>query len=490
MTDFIDFQILVLIPTILLIGFLALAWKKPGAAIVILPFLSTVFIAFGLFDGVDFPVFVVIGIILIPLGLLLIRLAPVGGLVDSPWYRTLAGFLLGLLGYGLLLAVSMFLLQGFGPGMFALILSAIIYSKKVMRYGLAWQVLNVITAAIRLNLPLPMALNTAAQGAPRREKIIFLRIAHWLTQGLSLSDALKSGYPKCPTEILSAFRAAEQIHQIPDLANWIEGYMKDKTRQNRTFQSLSPLYPIFVTIVAILITYGLLIFIVPTFATIAGDMSEGREPLPVQMQFLIKITNLSFQQTTMVSGAILIGACLLLLLIARFRHRQPEKPRAISILGDGLKWFCPGWGWFEKMLSATLTIQTLTSAIKAGFPITTALRQCLLLDTNWFYRKKLIGWLNRVEQGQDIAQSARSAGMGASIAWAFDSTMHRGDTPMTLETLGEIMNNQYRFRSSLLRQILWPVQIVLLGCLVGFIVYTLFSSMVNITHVIFKYYFV
>lgn len=457
---------------------------------ILMPLLSIGIAVFLTNRYVEPPFSILFGLLIIPPGLVIIRLTPVGGVIDVPWYRTVAGFVLSLIGYGVLLTISVFLLQGFGPGMFVLILSAIIYSKKVMRYNLAWQTLNVITAAIRLNLPLPMALNTASQGAPRKQKLIFQRIAYWLSQGLPLSDAIKTGYSKCPTEILSAFRAAEQIHQIPDLANWIEGYMKEKTQKNRPFQSFSSLYPLFVLLVVILLTYGLSVFILPTFATVAGDMSEGKEPLPRQLVFLLKITNFSLRQTTIIYGVILIAVCLLFLLIARLRRRKPEKPRILSILGDGLRWFCPGLSWFEKNFSAMMTIQTLTSATKAGFPITTALRQCFLLDINWFYRKKLLDWLNRIEQGQDIAQSARSAGLGTSLAWAFDSAMHRGDTPMTLETLGEIINNQYRFRSSLLRQILWPMQIVLLGCVVGFVVYTFFSSMVNITHVVLKYYFV
>ena len=145
-------------------------------------------------------------------------------------------------------------------------------------------------------------------------------------------------------------------------------------------------------------------------------------------------------------------------------------------------WFLPVVHCFQRDHSLVRSLELLRISLIAGCPVNDAIRGTLDLDVNWWFRRRLRCWLTSVERGEPIAQSARQCGLGRSLAWAFDGGVNAGNTPAILEMLESYHRSLYLYRLNLTRYILWPVGILLLGLMVGFVAYAVFSPAVAVTN--------
>nr|NIS51684.1 hypothetical protein [Phycisphaerae bacterium]NIU09275.1 hypothetical protein [Phycisphaerae bacterium]NIU56947.1 hypothetical protein [Phycisphaerae bacterium]NIW93393.1 hypothetical protein [Phycisphaerae bacterium]NIW98971.1 hypothetical protein [Phycisphaerae bacterium] len=121
-------------------------------------------------------------------------------------------------------------------------------------------------------------------------------------------------------------------------------------------------------------------------------------------------------------------------------------------------------------------------SLNADCTVNNAISNTLGLDVNNCFRKRLKKWLQKVERGDNIATSARKAGLGSPLAWAFDEQVNQGNTLTVLETLESLYRSNYGYYANLVRFIMWPLAILSMGAMVGFVVYAIFSPLVSIVH--------
>lgn len=349
------------------------------------------------------------------------------------------------------------------------------------RYATAAYILTTIGASMRQNLPLPMALETAAQGQKDIRARTLRRIKKWLVQGYSLSESLKRGYPKCPGYAVAMITAAERINQLPFAFKALEADIVEKADERKRIRPVHPFYPVLVITVITTMVILMAKFVVPTYLTVIKENFEGAE-LPAVTQFLMKIISPIFWQSAIFW--IVLGLIILISIPAairiRFRPRRPEKPYMISRLFDFIKWHLPVLHWFENNYSIVQAIEILRLSLNAGVTVNQAIANTIGLDVNNCFKKRLRNWLEKVEAGENISAAARESKLGSTIAWAFDADVNQGNTLTILEMLEEFYRSNYSYRVNLARFILWPCVTIMLGLIVGFVVYAFFSPMVYI----------
>jgi type IV pilus assembly protein PilC len=350
------------------------------------------------------------------------------------------------------------------------------------RHALAAYVFSTIGSSVRQNLPLPMALECAAYGQSDKRAFILRSIAKWLVQGYSLSESLKKGYPKCPSSALSLVASGERIGQLPGTLKAIEADIVAGADEGKRIRPFHPSYPVVLLTFVILIVLLLTKFVIPRFLDIMQEMIS-RETLPASTRALLNAANFVAYQR----GWILFVAGLLILTIAmwfaiytRFRPRRPERPFLTSRIGDFVKWHLPIVHWFEKNYSMVQVVEALRLSLNAGCPVNEAIRSTLNLDVNLCFKKRLSAWLAMVESGQAVASSALKCRLGDAIAWAFEQNAGRDSTPGILETLESFYRSNYSYMVNLAKYITGPCVVIMLGLVVGFVVYALFSPLVKI----------
>ncbi len=395
------------------------------------------------------------------------------------WCRWIFTFL----SYAAQLIILTAIFQPLGPIIWVVIISLHIQYKSATRYANTLGIISTIGVAIRQNLPLATALETASSKKKDKQSRVLRGISRWLTQGYSLSESISRGYPKCPSEILAIITVSEKIGQLPQTIRTIEADMIAKADETKRVQPSLLTYPLVVLAAAFVIVLGLWIFIIPTFAEVLFDLSDGKVFLPEATRLLLGFSDLMVSHIWF--WAI---TCIIVLIIAgflayiRISRRKPKKLSFILRLTDLARWYFPFIGWFERNYSLLQTVGLLRISLNAGYTVDKAIANTLELDINYYFKKRLTRWLQAIEQGANISSSARQARLGSSIAWAFDEKTNQGNTPVILETLEEFYRNNYNYKANIAKSIMCPCMILFLGAVVGFVVYAMFLPMVAITN--------
>jgi len=369
----------------------------------------------------------------------------------------------------------------FPPGLiiFPVFVTSVVCYLATSRRVVALNVLSTIGVSMRQNLPLVMALETAAENRQDRQGRILRSISKWLGQGYSLSEAVKRGFAKCPSDIAAMITVAEKINQLPQAIESVKAELIERSDESKKIQPIDPVYPLVVLLCAFLIISGLAIFIVPTFAEVLSDMSDGKAGLPAPTLFLLDIANslLGNGGFFLIFVVTIIGG-IGFWIYMRFRPRRPERPYFLSRVGDFLKWHMPVMHWFEVNYSMLRITGLIKVSLGAGFTVDQVIRNALNLDINYCFRKQLARWLDRIEKGDNISESALRSGMPKQIAWAFDDKVNQGNTPQILEMLEDFYRSNYNYRLNIARSVLCPCVVVMLGATVGFVVCAMFLPMV------------
>ena len=477
----------ILLSVFLILSFFAvLGYKKPSIAVITVPFVCLLLVYAGIW--LEFFEVIVLSLVLFVVTLVAVLL--VNREPDyEQWPQKTAKWML------ICLAVILFILVAaavFASGGFDTLLPFIVFSGVLIiligliigcglpsRYTVAAYVISTIGSSMRQNLPLPMALESAA-GEPRDKRSRVLHaIKKWLVQGYSLSESIKRGYPKCPGYAVAMITAAERIDQLPPALAAIEADMLAKADEKRKLRPVHPFYPLILITFMLIIMFALVWKVLPTFSSVLVEIAEGA-PLPFATQLLIHIT--ASARLIGLAFAIIVILIVPIMIYTRLRPRRPHKQYLLSLIGDFVKWHLPVLHWFEKNYSMVQTVELLRLSLNAGCTVNNAIANTLDLDVNNSFRKRLQKWLTRVEAGDNIAAAAKKSGLGSTLAWAFDDKVNQGNTLFILETLESFYRSNYSYYVNLARFIMWPCVTIAMGVMVGFVVFAIFSPGVAIIH--------
>jgi len=462
--------------------YIYLGWKRPGIALTTSPFIAGALIVLAVSQE-D-----VLGAWLAPLVFLATLVAVLLSKreIDSGWWpQTAAKWILFAIVF-LLALVTM--AAAFGPlGVIGIVLIFMFFGS-IIAYGLtsrhatAAYVISTIGSSMRQNLPLPMALESAASGLSDSRSRILNGIKSWLVQGCSLSESIKRGYPKCPGYALGMIAAAERVGQLPYAIKAIEDDMVANADERRKLRPVHPLYPVILIIIVFLVLLSLMTFVIPHYETALRETVEGSQ-LPAVTRLLLDITSVVVHDYGWLVWLILILNALVAFPVSiyvKFRPRRPERPYLFSRIGDYVKWHLPILHRFEKDYSLVQIVAMLRLSLNAGCPVNEAIESTLGLDVNNCLKKRLRKWLHKVERGDNISAAARQSGLGSPLAWAFDDKVNQGNTLSILETLESFYRSNYSYSVNLARYILWPCVILIMGATIGFIVIAIFSPLIAV----------
>ena len=472
---------------ILMVFYIWFSVKKPGLALLTAPILCAVLInVFAACNRYSLPDPVVYAIFLTPLiflaTLLTIAISPHQG-DCPPWPKRMARYILLLI---ILVPVAVFIIAISGPiGFYAAAFFIALFGSFIGFFltqtrSVTIQVISTLGAAMRQNLPLPLALDSAAADRTDRPARVMRAISQSLTQGYPLSDALQRGFPACPAHVLTMIVAAEKISQLPQAFTDLEAYLMEQTFQKKQPRIIQPAYCFIVIFACLLMTAGLKTFIIPKFRDIFTDYGLTLDRLPWTSRLLMgRVTNFLKPAPLFLLPALLIFP--IVWLKTRFRPRRVGEPYYLSQLGDRIKWRLPIYHWFELNHALTQLTAFLRTALQAGFTLDQSVGHALTLDVNLHFRNRLQNWLHQIRAGADPADSARRCHLGPTFAWAFEKP-NAAATVDILNLLEGFFRTQYHYQAHLFKYIAGPLIIVALACLVGIIVHGTFTPLVAIIH--------
>lgn len=302
-----------------------------------------------------------------------------------------------------------------------------------------------------------------------REKI--LKIAEMVETGSSLSQAF-STYPKIfDSFYVNSVKSGEASGKVADSLNYLAGHLESEYNLKSKIKG-AMIYPI-VVITASIAVFGLVMFfIVPRMTSVLEEMSVE---LPASTKFIIFLSNF-----TKAGGWILIVVFFAALFFIPQYLKHSEKGKKFY---DRLSLQIPVLGDFYKKVYLSRFAENLSVLIKAGLPITQALKITRKIIGNSVYEEIIENTEERVARGETISSVLLRypKEIPSFLAQMVSTGENTGRLDDTLKNAVDFYGGDIERFVNNLTKIIEPVMIILLGIMVGILVISIFVPLFQLS---------
>ena len=295
-------------------------------------------------------------------------------------------------------------------------------------------------------------------------------IAFRLNAGEELSSSLRL-YPKVFEPIaIGLIEAGEAGGILEQVLDRIALLLEERAKiRGQIIGAL--IYPALVLILAVSVSLGLLIFIVPKFKDMFDSM--GAE-LPALTSFMLNLSNFVTSITFAVGAplAIMIGIYL-------FRGYYQSKQGRLIVDTNILK--IPLFGSLLLRSEMAGMCDTLSTLVNSGIPIVDGMNRCISASSNELVRQTLRRSILLVTQGQELNYSmGRSDVFPKLVISMIKIGEETGQLSFMLEKLAVFYKREVEATVSALTKAMEPAVIFVVAGIVGTIVVALYLPMFSL----------
>ncbi|MBW1914126.1 MAG: type II secretion system inner membrane protein GspF [Deltaproteobacteria bacterium] len=293
------------------------------------------------------------------------------------------------------------------------------------------------------------------------QKKILSQIKESVNEGNSLASSLAQ-YPKQFSQIyINMVRAGEASGSLDLVLERLAEFSENQEALKGRIRAAMA-YPIFMSIVAVLVIFFLLTFIVPNITRIFEDMQQTL-PLPTVM--LIGISDFLKAYWWL----LLIGLGSIMIIISRFK--KSDKGRQIF---DLFKIKAPLIGLINIKLAMARFGRTLGSLLQSGVPLITALQIVRNIVDNVIISDVIDNAIEEVEEGKNLAVPlGRSKWFPPITVQMITVGEQSGEIEKMLHKIADIYEREVESQTMAMTSILEPVMILVMACVAVFIVFSI-----------------
>ena len=310
----------------------------------------------------------------------------------------------------------------------------------------------------------------------------FKRIIGYVSEdiegGSTLSEAMNK-YPRCFNRLFVNMVAAGEVGGVLDvILNRVADFMEKSERLKAKVKG-ALVYPVAVLFVAFVIVMGLMIFVIPTFAEVLKDMSDGKGKLPGLTLALLSMSEWLQGRKGLNAGMV---STIPFIILALFRLMKQFYYTRYGL--DWLMLHLPVIGQVAYKTTVARWTRTLATLISAGVPILEALNITRETSGNEVYARMLGKVHGAIRQGDTFANPLRqSKTVDSIVVNMVDVGEETGDLDKMLMKVADNFDEDADVLVSAMMSMLEPILIVLLGSVVGTIVLAMFMPMVTMIQV-------
>ena len=314
------------------------------------------------------------------------------------------------------------------------------------------------SAMISAGLPLIQCLSILSEQTENENfKKILLSVTESVESGNSLADSLAK-HPKVFPELFINMIAAGEIGGILDtillrLATFLEKAAALKRKIKGAM-----MYPIVITVVAILAVTALLVFVIPVFAKMFADFG-GELPKPTQV-----VVNLSnFMKTP--KKILPVIAAIISAFVIYTKYRSTPKGRFNT---DKLLLKIPVFGDLAKKSSVAQFSRTLGTLLSSGVSILEALEITAKTSSNMVVRRALQSMISAISEGKTITEPMKATGVFPPMVIQMVAVGEEsGGLDQMLTKIADFYDEEVNAAVETLTSIMEPVIIVILAIVMG-----------------------
>ena len=322
---------------------------------------------------------------------------------------------------------------------------------------------NLLDAGI----PLVEAVDSfASDEENKRLKVFFKKVVNNLKEGSSFSEALKSAGLKDPV-VLSLIASGEKSALLPKnllvIANILE---KKESTKAKFIQAL--IYPA----VLLVVSFGVVIFmIVSVVPKVEAIYKTAKVSLPLSTKFLLFLSSFLQNYYPYLLLVLTIIIIIFLFLLRKYRQIYDKTLLKLPLIGDIIL--------FSELSRFFLTFGDLLSA---GIQVVDAYSTATDTVTNEYLKTSLKSKLDFIKRGISISEVFSELPFIPKIAI---QVLRAGENSGSLAKMNlrisKYLEEEANRKLKILTSLLEPVTMLIVGLIVGFIVYALLLPILSIS---------
>lgn len=322
---------------------------------------------------------------------------------------------------------------------------------------------------IKSSITLISALHIISeQTENERFRRIISSIATEIENGEILSDAL-SKYPKLFSSIyINMIKSGEAGGTMEEaLKTLVEFREKEDEIRSKIKSALA--YPVFLVITGILTVFVLFTFFMPRLIDLFNQLGQT---LPLPTRILISVTN--FAKDTW--AWIVIGSFVLALFLKRKGSSKGGR-----LAADWLKLHLPIIGKLIKKAEISRFARASAVLLKSGLSLFKAIEVAVPLVDSEIFRNELIGMNKKIISGSSLADSMKTVSYFSPMVLNMVAVGEEsGHLEESLLEVASFYEKEAERSIKLITSLMEPVIVMIIGALVGFIVFAMLLPIFSI----------
>jgi len=319
-----------------------------------------------------------------------------------------------------------------------------------------------------------LELQTGRVKSPRYRGIL-AELAHQISIGEKLSDAMTAFPDAFPDDILALIRAGEESGRLSAVCNQIANSQRKTVRILKKLKT-GMIYPAIVLVLAVAVTIAMSFTLVPAIAKLYGSMHAN---LPFATIAMMAFSNVLIHQPYL-AVVPFIGLGLLFKNWGKIYAQPPIQKFIIRL---------PTVGVIIRKSAATVSFRALAMLLQANVRISTALEITAASSSHIYYREFFTRVRDHVIDGLDLPESFLMESHwlgpdGRTISAVMQIASETGSANEMLDEIATDYEDELDTIANQIDKILEPVTMVIMGVMVGFLVYAIYGPIFGLSKVI------
>ncbi|MBN1292634.1 MAG: type II secretion system F family protein [Candidatus Latescibacteria bacterium] len=331
------------------------------------------------------------------------------------------------------------------------------------------------SAMISAGLPLIQCLTILSDQTENANfKKVLQSVTDSVESGNSLADSLAK-HPKVFPELFVNMIAAGEIGGILDTILLRLATFLEKAQALKRKIKGAMMYPIVISIVAVLAVAALLIFVIPVFAKMFADFG-GELPAPTMV-----VVNLSnFIKTP--AKILPVIASLIAAFVIYTKYRATPKGRFNT---DKLLLKIPVFGDLAKKSSIAQFSRTLGTLLTSGVSILEALEITAKTSANMVVRRALQNMISAISEGKTITEPMKATGVFPPMVIQMVAVGEEsGGLDQMLTKIADFYDEEVNAAVEVLTSVMEPIIIVILAVVMGGTLIAMYMPMFDMINVV------
>lgn len=320
-----------------------------------------------------------------------------------------------------------------------------------------------LAAMLAAGMPIVTCLETLEEQAGSIHfRGLIAEVKEGIEGGLSLSESMAK-YPSIFDELyINMLKGGEASGTLSETMARLASLLEDSAKLKRKVKSAMS-YPLIVLSIALVITTGLILFIVPVFANMFKDFGAK---LPGPTQFLVNLSQ-GFRR-----GAPIVIPCIF---VGVFLFNKWKKTPAGAMAVDRAILKAPIFGPLSLKVAMARFARILSQLVKSGVPIMDALTIVSGATGNKVIEKAILKGRDYVERGEPLSagltQAPQIPKMLVRMLAAGEKT---GKVDEMMDSIAGFYEDEVQTMIASLTSLIEPILMVFLGTVVGGIMVCMF----------------